>query len=371
MITHHQLKDLASNMSEDDFFVSLYLNVDPNENRKDEWMTHFKNLSKDALANFSSNNQSSIESELSQIEKFISDRPDGMKRGLCIISCKAMEFWNVFHTALPFSNQLVIEHDPYIKPLATMLDIYQIYLVPVVGKTKARVLITGQGEINELTSISIESTEIDSGKDGSKGDYGTLRAQKMEEKVKRLVHKDAMKIVEKIVNEEEIERILVGGTDRGRAHFKELLPIPLKKKVVGEFSVDRNGTDSEILEKLLPVMRDIEFKFERKALDELFNQNEKSVFGLSDVLTALQQGNVHKMYVLSHVTSPGMICEQCGALTPDRENPCPYCEGPMKTVQYMLDYAIQKAFDQGARVDMLDHAPRLEKFGGIGALLRY
>ena len=80
---------------------------------------------------------------------------------------------------------------------------------------------------------------------------------------------------------------------------------------------------------------------------------------------------MHKMYVLSKVTMPGMVCTICGALTPERDRSCPYCNGEMRRVTYMRDLAIQKAMDQGVRVDMLDHAPRLEKVGGIGALLRY
>ncbi len=372
MITRHELKELATYMNEDAFFVSLYLNVDPKDNPKDSWLLHYKNLARDTISKTNAQDRPIIEKELKRIEKFLSDRPDGLKRGLVIISCPEKNFWRVHNTAMPFINQLVIEHDPFIKPLASMLDLFQRYLVVVVGKTKARILITRMGEIEEVTKVlhNTDSLDFDPNRSGSLTDSAS-HSEKMDEKVFRIVHKDALKDIEKVMAEEEMKRIILAGTDRGRAQFKDVLPNQIKERVVAELSVDRNGSDHEILEKLIPIMKDVEYQFERKALDELFDQEKKIVLGLSDVLTALQQGNVHKMYVLTHVKESGMVCNQCGALTPVRDSKCPYCNNEMHSVEFMLDLAIQKAMDLGARVDMLEHAPRLEKAGGIGALLRY
>ncbi len=371
MISRHELKELASNMLQDAYYTSLYLNVDPRDNPKDEWLRHFKNLSREAMAKIPPDEREQVQSDIAKIERFLADRPDGMRRGLAIISCKRHDFWKVYHTALPFNNQLVIEHDPYIKPLAALCDLYQRYLVVVVGATKARLLITSLGEIEEITAIYKPKMPPDPGRDGSSGDMAELRARKAKEKVERLVHKDAVTSVERVLEDEGIKRILIGGTDKGRSRFKDALPPHIQERVVGEFTVDRYASDNEILDRLMPVMKQVEFDFERKALDELFDQSRKSVFGLSDVLTVLQQGNVHKMFVLSDVTTPGMVCTRCEALTPERDRNCPYCNGPMRRVPYMLDLAVQKAIAQGARVDMLDHAPRLAKAGGIAALLRY
>lgn len=371
MITRQELKELALHKIENAFFISLYLNVDPANIQKDGWLLHFKNMSRDALNKLKSRDKTRVQKDMELIEGYLADRPEGMKRGLVIFSCAEKPFWREYHSQLPFTNQLIVDHNIFLKPLAVLTDLYQRYLVAVVGKTTARILLTSIGEIEELTNIITEMSEPDTAKDGRIGDMAELRAERQRDKIKRIVHRDAMKVVESILAEEKIKRILVGGTDRNRAHFKEIMPQPLREKVVGEFAVDKRANNREILEKLMPVMHEIEYNFERKALDELFNQSTGTVLGLSDVLTALQQGNVHKMYVLSSVTTPGMVCKRCGALTPERDRNCPYCASEMKRVPYMLDLAIQKAMDQGARVDMLDEAPRLDVAGGIGALLRY
>lgn len=371
MISKHELEHLASLMLQNEKYISLYLNVDPRDNAKDQWLTHFKNLSRSSLADLPAAEKSIVKKDLEKIEKHLSDRPEGMKRGLAIISCVAHDFWRIYHTALPFNNQLVIDHNPYIKPLAAMCDLYQRYLVVVVGASKARLLLTCMGEIEEITSIYRPPDEIDSGKDGSSGYMTELRAQKEKAKSIRIVYKDAVTAAEQVLAEEGIKRMILGGTDKGRSLFKEFVSASINERIVAEFNVDRKASNREILKQILPVMERVEFEFERKALDELFEQNRKTVLGLSDVLTALQQGNVHKMYVLAQVTAPGNVCNQCEALTPERERNCPYCGGEMREVPFMLDIAIQKAINQGARVDMLENAPRLEKAGGIGALLRY
>lgn len=371
MITHHELKELSALSLSNNQIVSLYLNVSPHDNPKGDFTVTLKNLTKSALSTLDTQAQNSVRADLDKIEHFFADRPDGLKRGLALFSCQAMGLWKLYSTMLPFENNMVIARSPFLKPLLAMADLYQNYLALVVGKTKARLLVTSFGEIQELTSIYAPPNENDSGRDGSTGDMAVLRAKRAEEKVQRIVHKDAIKAAEQVLKEENIKRILLGGTDEGRGRFKEAMPQNMRERVVSEFRVDRNASDHEILENLLPLMKEVEHSFERKALQELFDQNGKYVIGLSDVLTALQQGNVHKMYALTDATEPGMVCLQCGALTPMRDRPCPYCGGVMQVVPHMLNLAISKAIEQGARVDMLTEAPQLEQAGGIGALLRF
>ncbi len=373
MFTKQELKELASYVLEDACFVSLYLNVDPKDNPKEEWQIHFKSMAREAVANLTVGDACVAQDEINRIEKFLADKPDGLKRGLAIISSQTKDFWRMYHTAIPFRNELIIDKDPYVKPLALMIDQFQRYLVVVVGRETARLLIARMGEIEEIDTMEKPKLDFNRTRDGGKGDMGEVRATKKMEKARHLLFKDAITSMEKVLLTEGIKRVLIGGTDKGRGHFKGMLSDHFKtNRIVDEFSVDSNASEHEILEKLIPVMKDVEYQFERKALDDLFDSGrDGSVLGLSDVLTALQQGNVQKLYVLSDVITPGMVCKNCSALTPDRDRSCPYCEGEMDHVPHMLDLAIQKALDQGARVDMLLESERLEKVGGVGALLRF
>jgi len=374
MLTRHELKELASFMLQDSYYVSLFLDVDPKDKQtKGELLLHFKNMARETLSRLKPEERTRVQPDIDRIENYLGDRPKGIQRGLAVFSSQAVNFWRAYHTALPFTNQLVIEHDPYIKPLAAMLDIYQCYLVLVVRRRLARVLIADMGQIEELEGIKKPRPESDPTRDGRSGDMGEVRAQKQKEQDQKWVHKELRSVIEKMRREEGIKRVLLGGTEDHRRRFEESLPEPLKEMIVGGFSVEYNAGPKEILDLCLPIMKDVEYRFERKALDELFSQGggDGAVHGLSDVLDALQQGNVRKLYVMSNMVVPGMVCDNCGALTMVRDRPCPYCGGEMKKVNHMLDLAIQKAIDQGARIDMLEEAPRLVQVGGIGAILRY
>ncbi|MFN3821237.1 MAG: hypothetical protein ACK4OO_02795, partial [bacterium] len=181
--------------------------------------------------------------------------------------------------------------------------------------------------------------------------------------------------VERVVESENIKRILLAGSDRSKALLRESLAPWARERVVGEFPLPSRATTKEILERATPIMKEVEERFEQWAVKEMFDRigesDGGSILGLSDVLSMLQQGNIRKLYVLSQYRDRGMVCRNCGALTPLRDRPCPYCGGDMEEVPYIVDWAIQKALEQGARVDMLDNSPELEKAGGIGAILRY
>jgi len=374
MLTKQELKELASLQLKERLFVSLYLDVDPKSNPKKDWLRHFKSMTKTALAKLTPNDRKAIQHDIDKIEAYLTDRPSGMKRGLAIICSTQANQWRVYNTAIPFHNELIVDHDPYIKPLAQFVHLYKRYLIAVVDNDKVRLLITALGEINELTTIEKPEIEFDSTRDGMRGDLEEVRLQKHKDKVRRLLAKEATAVLENIIKSEDINQILIGGTDANRGNFKEALSPQHKAMVAGDFALEHDAGPADILLRVLPLLKEIERANDQRAIDELFNRSGSTsgiVVGLSDVLTALQQGNIHKLYAVAEEKASGMHCAQCGALTPLRESTCPYCGAEMTQVPYMIDLAVQKAIELGAHIGLLDYAPELHKAGGIGAVLRY
>jgi len=375
MISRIELKELASHQLDDAYFVSLFLNVDPKQVKPEEWLLHFKNLSRKATSTMQNGDKASVAPDIDRLEKYLTDHPDGLKRGLAIISSTSKNFWWVYNSALPFMSDLVIKRDPYIKPLAYQIDQYQHYLIAFVSGEYVRLFVAGMGELAEVTDFYHPTPNPNSLRDGGSGDMGEQRAQRRREHTRQILYKDSAQAIEKLLLKEEIKRIILLGTDKARGHFKENLSEALLHKIVAESQIDRNSTNKEILEKSLPIMKDVEYQFERKALGELFDKagaiEGASALGLAAVLDALQQGNARKLYVMTHQVAEGMRCTKCKALSLIVEGDCPYCAGTMETVPFIYDHAIQRAIDQGVRVDLLEDAPDLAKVGGIGALLRY
>lgn len=374
MISRQELKKLASHTLTDAYFVSLYLNVDPKNNPKDDWLLHFKNLSKTTPANLPAAERQQVNPDIERIEKYLYDRPSETKRGLALISCAARNFWWVYHSMVTFRNDMVIKREPYIKPLMQQIDLYQRYLIVVISGEQVRLFIAGMGMMEPVFYVTRPEVSFDRTRDGNTGDMGELRAQRKKETSERMMFKGAAAAIADIVQSEQIKRILLGGSEGARGRFKDVLPTQITVRVAGEFTVAGNAAEKEILARAIPEMRKVEEQFEKRALEELFHKisiGGGSVVGLPDVLTALQQGNIRKMYIISNATQPGMVCKRCGALTPPREHSCPYCDGEMQKAPYIFDHIIQKGIDQGVRIDMIENAPELVKAGCIGALLRY
>lgn len=379
MLTNHELKELAKLQLRDRFFISLYLDVDPKNNPKQDWLKHFKSLSKTGLAKLSATDRKTVQANLDKIEAYLTDRPSGLKRGLAIICSIQANEWRVYNTAIPFRNDMIIDHDPYIKPLAQIISLYKRHLIAVVDNDKIRLFLTALGEISELATIDKPEIEFERAKEGVRkegirGDLEENRLQKHKEKVRKLLVKTALPEIQQTIKQENIQQMLLGGTDANRSYLRDALPPAEKALVVGEFAIENYAGPADILRRVVPLLKEIEQNEAQLAVDELFSQagsRSGAVIGLSDVLTALQQGNIHKLYAVSAVRLSGMHCTQCGALTPMRDSNCPYCGAEMTQVPYMIDLAVQKAIELGADIGLLDHAPELNKAGGIGALLRY
>jgi len=369
MLTRLQLKELASHTLDGAYFVTLYLNLNPAHVKRDQLQVRFRNL----VRSLPPTDRSNVAQDLDKIERFLGDNPSGLKRGMALVSSHRKNFWWEYHSAIPFRDELVIKKEPYLKPLAAQLDLYQRYILVVVGGEDARLFIAGMGEVIEITELYAPEPPAYANRDGGTGDMGGIRARRRKEESRRILNKDIATALDSLMKREEIKRILIGGTDQARGRLKEALPESITKRIVSEFAIDRNAGFKELLDKALPAMIAAEKRFEKIALQELFDKTGIAgggVFGMANVLQALRQGNVRKLYLIAEQIEPGMVCKSCKAMTPLRDGRCPYCGGELERVSHMFDLAMQTALEQGARVDIIEHAPELKKEGGIAALMR-
>ncbi|MBM3329432.1 MAG: hypothetical protein FJY67_08195 [Calditrichaeota bacterium] len=375
MISRQELRELAAHKFPGALCTTLYLTVDPAENPNEAWLRHYKSLLKTSNSLNSPDLRSAAQDNLKRIESFLADRPEGTRRAMAILSCASDDFWWVYHSMVPIRNELVIRDSPYLTPLVQQIDIYQRYLIVIVGGNEARLFITGMGLIEPVFHVERPEVHFTGSRSDTWSDLGKMRAGRKREIALMQMLKGAAAAMEDILESEQIKRVLLGGPDTARARFREVLPHHFASHVSGEFLVNVDAGETEILARATPVMKDVERSFERLAMEELFHRLGQSggggVLGLSDVLTALQQGNVRKLYVLIGSSGEGMSCQRCGALVPTRSANCPYCEGTLAAIGDIHDLAVRSAIEQGARVDMLEQAPGLEKGGGIAALLRY
>jgi peptide chain release factor subunit 1 len=373
MLTKEELKEIAKMRGEGSYFVSLYLNVNPMANVKDNYVIHVKNMLKRAGENLDKAVLKKIAGDLDKVESYILSNKRVFKRGLAILSSQANKFWKEFHLAVPFKNEIIVGNTPYLKPLLDILDNYQRYAILLVGRDSARIFLVHLGEIQEYAEVHTEDVP---GRH-KKGGWFALREKSYERHIDYHVGlhlKDVLKELESFLSGEYVGRILIGGSEEAVTKVKTMLPQSIAEKVMGTFQAEMFANSKEILEKAEPMLQAYEKQKENEDVEELLTKamkNENAVLGIENVLNAAQEGRIMKLIMLKDFRHSGFSCKQCGYLNTQNISSCPFCKGDVQDEKYIVDLIAQKAVEQGAFVEVVSEHKKLQEAGKIGALLRF
>jgi len=373
MLNREELKEMAKMRGDGAFFVSLYLNVNPVTNIKDNYVIHVKNMLKQTADSVEKNALKRITGDLEKIESYILSNKRIFKKGLAILSSRENNFWKEFHLAVPLKNEIVVDNMPYIKPLVDILDNYRRYAILLVGKESARLFLVHLGEIEEYTEVSTADVP---GKH-KKGGWFALSEKSYERHTDYHVElhlKDVLKQLESFLSGEYVDRMVIGGSEEAATKVRAMLPQTTAAKVIGTFQAEMFANSKEILEKVEPVLVSFETKKEAETIDDLLTKalkNENAVIGIENVLNALQEGRIMKLVMLKDYKNAGLSCINCGNLAVQEMTACPYCKSKMQRVNYIVDLVAQKAVEQGALVEVVSKNKKLKEAGNIGAFLRF
>lgn len=373
MLNRKEIADLKAIKSDDSYFVSCYLNVDPVVNKKGDYFIHFKNMMKNATEELGKDVLKKIMPDMQKIETFILNNKRDFKKGLAIISSSGTHFWKEFHFSIGFKNDIIIDRLPFIKPLLGVVDRYRKYAVLILDKESARLFVVYLGEIEEYREIYTENVP---GKH-KKGGWFSLSERSFERHIDYHVQlhiKDVLRNLEDMLASGDVSRLVVGGTEEAVTKAKSLFPRRITEKIIGFCTVSLAANINEIRKKAHSVIADFENEEKNSHVDDLFTKTmkkENAVLGIDNVLSALHEGRVMKLLFIKDYRDSGYSCSECGFLTSQKADRCPYCTIDMERIDYIVDLAAQKALEQGAEVEMVEENTTLQKNGSIGAFLRY
>lgn len=373
MLTYSELKQLSTISGNGNFFVSLYLNVNPLTNPKGDYIIHFKNMLKKTIEKVGKDVVKKIKYDIEKIEAYLIGNKREFKKGLALISSQPRGFWQSYHFSVPVKNEFIIDITPYIKPLLTLFDNYPRYIVLLIDKESARIFLVHLGKIEIYTELLTPDVP---GRH-KKGGWFALEQSRYERHIDYHVSqhmKDVINAMESLFHKEAIKRIIIGGTEEAVIKIKGMLPQAILNRVVSVFHPEKISGGKDILEKTLKIIDGFEREKEREIVEELITsamKNNMAVIGLEDVLTNIQEGKVMNLVFLKDIVANGFRCINCNFLTSQEINACPYCAGKLDRVNYLIDLTAQKAVEQGAIIKVITESNELAKAGGIGAFLRF
>ena len=373
MFTREDLTRLNSIRGEGELHTSVFLNVNPVTNPKGEYFVTFRNLVKPEIEKLSNAEQKIVKEDAKKIETYIKSSKTEVKKALAIISSSQSDLWEVYHLAVPIKNHVVIDKTPYLKPLTGILDQYQSYAVALVDREHARLFNIRLGEITEHTELFTP----DIPRKHKKGGWYGRDENRFRRHIDVHVHfhlRDVVRHLEGLLSRGEASHLIIGGSEESVNLFSKMLSQPIAAKTAGTFIADMHVGNDEILEKSMHVISGVEKTIEDGLVNELVtraSKNGTAAIGLDDVLAQIQKGNIHHLIYIEGRRSSGFKCPSCNFLTIQDLKTCPYCKTALENIEHLIDYAIQRAIDQGAEISAITENRKLAEAGNIGALLRY
>jgi len=371
MFSEKDLHELMDFQSASTPVLSLYLNVDPTQQKTDQYKLKLRSLLKKAANKASSQ-------DISAIERYFDFEFDWQAKGIALFSCQDEAFWRVYPLAVPVENRVHVFDRPYIKPLTDVLDAYGRYGVILVDREGARFYRFHLGELEMATGVLGEEVKrlkhgAGSAAAGRRG--GKTPAGRREESVAYRNLKDAAESATQFFEGSGITRLVLGGTEETVAQFQELLPKAIQAKVIGSFSISADASQSEVQARSTEVIEAAAQKREAEQVEQLiagWKRGSGSTVGLADTLAALQEGRVGVLLVSAGYEATGYRCQNCHYLTLNsKSNVCTLCGGTLEAISDVVDSAVHRALSQSVEVEIVRGIDELVEVGGIGGILRY
>ncbi|MCS6936210.1 MAG: hypothetical protein NZ610_02335 [Candidatus Bipolaricaulota bacterium] len=386
MITAHDVERLRSWRAHDHPIVSLYLNVTPPHpfvselnslihSQKEQWAKN-NNLHKTQLR--------ALEELLAQIEHHVRaiERQLGRTRLLAIFA-SADGFWQEYRLPVALPSQLVIELDPYIRPLTILLDEFDRYCVLVADARKARIFSLYLGEFEEHLGVFNDEvhSKVSVGRGervGGPGVWGSTGELRIQRHIEDHFHRHLKRVAEytfDLFRQEQCELLIIAGPeDKTLPYLKDHLHSYLRERLAGEFHARPDMPISELKERALAVAQSWERRYEEQLIARLLETahrpNGLAVVGVEPTLEALMLGQVHTLVLHHSARIKGTVCPTDHFLSSYLER-CPICHEAMHYTEDLADEMVEEAIHQNAEIEHIFTNHDSFTPYNVGAILRF
>lgn len=385
MIDWNQLEALARYQNLENPVVSLYLNVTPPRSYESELNSLIHIAYRSQENRYTNDQLKQLKKVLDSIETHIFKNLKKLERTrLVVIFADADGLWQEYQSPVGLPNSLVVEADPYIRPLTMLLDEFDRYCVLVTDARKARIFSLYLGDFEEYPDVFVEdnvpnkvrakqSMTVDAG--------GTVRGglgdKRIERHIEDHVHRHLKHVADRTLDffkEKHFSRLIVGGPDdKTRPWLKDHLHTYLKERLAGEFNARPDDNAAELKDKAIDVAWTWKRNREHALIQEVFDHSgpgDKGVLGVEPTLEVLTLGQVHTLLVHQDFETEGYVCPEDHLLSTYLET-CPFCEGPMHYTQYLADEMVEEAISQNSEVEHIFTSHEDFEQYGVGAKLRF
>jgi len=393
-----EVRELRDRMrGEDGLVVSLYLD----QGFRSDYESELNSLIREKKKQFKKydfpNRRRKLTNRLfAELEERVEQLGRPEERGLFVCFC-GEDFWKEYQLPFSLPSKLIVEPEPYIRPLIGVLEQYKRYCLVVVDRKEAKISTYHLGKFQETdvvlaSGVPGQVSEDDTGKGarGSlKGKSGTGREawggwretkiqHHIEDHLQRYLKNLSVKLF-RFVRKRGIDYLVLAGPKGEKGEIinalKPHLHSDLKKKIIGAFPGDSRVEENELRERFHEVVKDFKHSRERKILERLLEEADRpsglGVLGPEDTLVALRKGQVRILAIGQDSELAGWICPDDYYLSLEEES-CPVCGSDLKLTEDMFGHMVWEAIDQRSEIRFVktDENERFNE-AQVGGLLRF
>jgi peptide subunit release factor 1 (eRF1) len=363
--------------------VSLYLNTQPGPNGRDQFQSFVRKefSARSRTYEPGSPERETLDKDLDRITRFLDDELDAAANGVAIFACSAGELFETIQLTAPIEQHwLSIGDQPNLYPLARVESLHPRYAAVLADTNAARILVFATGEVVAEREVKGVKT-----KRMSQGGWSQARYQRHTEQFHVQHAKEVIDALEKIVQQENLNEIIVAGDEVVMPLLREQMPKHLAEKIVEHVRLNLNSPEDHLIESALEAMKRVHSQTEREKVEAAiggFRSGGLGVVGPQDTLEALMKGQVDELLISATLRA----LQPVGALAPSTASdnlaavlPEPVletiaagepAEAQAETVR-LADELITKAAQTGARITFVEDTALLADYGGVAAILRF
>ncbi len=361
MLTDADIRMLVEFESHDAPVLTVYLNMDPTRRGADAYKLALRALLDKA--------EGAAAEDIKRVQNYVEMGYNWQGRGLVMVSCAGHNLWWARAFEVPVADAAYVSFRPNIRQLATLLDSYERYGVIHVDSEGARLFVFNMGHLESADGFLGQEVKIHRA-----GGWAAARYQRHEKETAHQNLQEAAEMAETFYRSADTRRLILAGTDKTVAQFRDLLSNRLRSMVVGSLSVKSNAAPSEISDRALELVQKAEEEEDRRVADQILalsHQGGNAVVGLERTLTAVQEMRAERVAVVGTFAQPAYRFVDSGLIVLEIHEDGALGSGRIQELPDAVESVLRRALVQGIGITLLDAHKGLEEAGSIGALTRF
>ncbi len=362
--------------------LTLYLNVDPSthDGKKTIWFKWAKTAAKNLQNQVKEEDLNEFNEISNKILNFLEAYiPDS--KGLIVFAGKNL--WKEYHLMVDLQNQIWWGR-PRLLQFEAILSLNKRYGVLLFDKEKAKFFTY---HLNVLTEKKDMELNLDTsqwrkqhGKGGGSFSAGGSGAStdlyaNRESVAIESFWKNVGKKAEDIMVKEELFGIILGSSEANIKRFIDCCH-NLKKHIKGTFVIDLDDNILNITNSVKNSVQEIELNNQREILDYILSEykaGKKAGVGVEEGLKNLQMGKVSTIVVNRGLDTIVCECLDCGFVTAKKVSKCSRCASEKIREALIASIIPKLSKEYGSSLEIINEklVDKLQKFGGVGFILRY